>query len=106
MLLACAASARRGTIPYPNPINHVIIIDQENRTTDNLFGSNSPGNQYYLRGLVFATSGTAWKLSNGKKPISPCSRRIFRPRTIHRALARISLDRSLLMPPPTSYASG
>jgi len=47
-------------ITYPNPINHVIIVDQENRTVDNLFGSNAASNQYYLPGLVFATSGEAW----------------------------------------------
>jgi len=29
-----------------NPINHVIVIDQENRSVDNLFGSNSPDNQF------------------------------------------------------------
>jgi phospholipase C len=62
--LAATASAQ---ITYPNPINHVIIVDQENRTLDNLFGSNSQSNQYYLPGLVFATSGEAWTQGkNGK----------------------------------------
>jgi phospholipase C len=65
-VITFSASAQ---ITYPNPINHVIIIDQENRTTDNLFGSNSPKNQYYLPGLVFATSGNAWTTVNGKKTI-------------------------------------
>lgn len=64
ILLTSLASAQ---IPYPNPINHVIIIDQENRTTDNLFGSNAPANQYYLPGLITATSGKGWILSNGKR---------------------------------------
>jgi phospholipase C len=68
-LPATLASAQRATIPYPNPINHVIIIDQENRTIDNLLGSNAPANQYYLPGLVFATSGKAWTLVNGKKNV-------------------------------------
>src|SRR5208282_3828765 len=48
-LLPTAALAQ---IPYPNPINHVILIDQENRTVDNLLGSNSPLHQFYLPGLV------------------------------------------------------
>lgn len=56
-------------ISYPNPINHVIIIDQENRTIDNLFGSNSPSNPFYLPGLVFATSGKAYTNVNGKKTV-------------------------------------
>jgi len=64
--LAAGASAQ---IPYPNPINHVIIIDQENRTLDNLLGSNAPANQYYLPGLVAATSGQAWITESGKKTI-------------------------------------
>jgi hypothetical protein len=67
--MATAAFGQRAQIPYPNPINHVIIIDQENRTIDNLFGSNAPANQYYLPGLVFATSGKAWTLVNGKKTV-------------------------------------
>ena len=56
-------------IPYPNPIQHVIIVDQENRTLDNLFGSNSPSNQYYLPGLIVATSGQAYTISSGKKTV-------------------------------------
>ena len=56
-------------ITYPNPINHVIIIDQENRTIDNQFGSNSPSNKYYLPGLDFATSGQAYTLVNKKKTV-------------------------------------
>jgi phospholipase C len=65
-LVATAAGAQ---ITYPNPINHVIVIDQENRTIDNLFGSNSPANAYYLPGLVFATSGQAFTFVNGKKTV-------------------------------------
>ena len=69
-LLALASSPLASAqVPYPNPINHVIIIDQENRTVDNLFGSNSPANQYYLPGLEFATSGNAYTISNGKKTV-------------------------------------
>jgi phospholipase C len=52
-------------ISYPNPIKHVILVDQENRTVDNLFGSNSPSNQYYLPGLVFSTTGQAYTQKNG-----------------------------------------
>jgi phospholipase C len=66
MVLAGVASAQ---IVYPNPINHVIVIDQENRTIDNLFGSNSAANQYYLPGLVFSTSGRAYKIVQGKKTV-------------------------------------
>src|SRR5260370_40151570 len=69
VLVATAAFGQRAQIPYPNPINHVIIIDQENRTIDNLFGSNAPANQYYLPGLVFATSGKASTLVSGKKTV-------------------------------------
>ena len=56
-------------IPYPNPIKHVILIDQENRTVDNLFGSNSPSNQYYLPGLVVSTTGQAYTITGGKKTV-------------------------------------
>jgi len=56
-------------ITYPNPINHVIVIDQENRTLDNLFGSNSPGNQYYLPGLDVSTTGLAYTIVKGKKTV-------------------------------------
>jgi phospholipase C len=57
-------------ITYPTPIKHVIIIDQENRSVDNLLGSNSPANQYYLPGLNVATSGQIWTTVKGKKTIS------------------------------------
>jgi phospholipase C len=67
LIVGLMVSAAGAQITYPNPINHVIVIDQENRTTDNLFGSNSPKNQYYLPGLVFATSGKGWTLSGGKR---------------------------------------
>jgi len=69
VLVATAALAQRALVPYPNPINHVIIIDQENRTIDNLFGSNSPGNSFYLPGLDVVTSGKAWTLVSGKKTV-------------------------------------
>ena len=68
-LVALSAAATFAQIPYPNPINHVIIIDQENRTVDNLFGSNSPANQFYMPGLVFTTSGSAYKIVDGKKTV-------------------------------------
>jgi phospholipase C len=64
--LATGASAQ---ISYPNPIKHVIIVYQENRTVDNLFGSNSPSNQYYLPGLVVSTTGQAYTTTNGKKTV-------------------------------------
>jgi phospholipase C len=63
------ATAACGQISYPNPIRHVIIIDQENRTVDNLLGSNSPSNQYYLPGLVVSTTGQAHTITNGKKSV-------------------------------------
>jgi phospholipase C len=52
-----------------SPINHIIVIDQENRSVDNLFGSNSPSNKYYLPGLVFSTTGKAYKIVNGQKQV-------------------------------------
>jgi phospholipase C len=60
-----SSSCAVAQIPHPNPINHVIVIVQENRTVDNLFGSNSPSNQYYLPDLVFSTTGKAYKRVNG-----------------------------------------
>jgi phospholipase C len=69
LLAGFAASGASAQIPYPNPINHVIVIDQENRTIDNLFGSNSPRNKFYLPGLNVATSGLAWSFVNGKKTV-------------------------------------
>ena len=69
LLFAVGFSASLGysQIPYPNPINHVVVIDQENRTVDNLFGSNSPVNQYYLPHLVVSTVGQAYIVVDGKK---------------------------------------
>jgi phospholipase C len=67
VVVALAATIASAQIPYPNPINHVILIDQENRTIDNLFGSNSPANQYYLPGLDFATSGLGYTITKGEK---------------------------------------
>ena len=61
------ASSAFAQIPYPNPINHVVIIDQENRTVDNLFGSNSPANTYYLPNLVFSRAGKAYTIESGGK---------------------------------------
>jgi phospholipase C len=52
-----------------HPINHVIVIVQENRTVDNLLGSNAPSNQYYLPGLDFATSGQAYTVVDGVKKV-------------------------------------
>jgi phospholipase C len=69
VVVGLAASVAGAQIPYPNPINHVIVIDQENRTIDNLMGSNSPKNQYYLPGLDVATSGQAFTIVNGKKTV-------------------------------------
>jgi phospholipase C len=66
-LAAVGSTAAFGQIPHPNPINHVVIIYQENRTVDNLFGSNSPTNQYYLPGLDIATTGRAHIMVDGKK---------------------------------------
>jgi len=69
LALASAASLASGQIPHSSPINHVIVIVQENRTVDNLFGSNSPSNQYYLPGLVFSTTGKAYTVANGVKTV-------------------------------------
>jgi len=60
-----------GQIQYPNPIKHVVIIVQENRTPDNLFGSNSPGNPFYLPGADLATSGMAYSGSGRNKKVFP-----------------------------------
>ena len=69
LLVLTGSLVASAQITYPNPINHVIIIDQENRTTDNLFGSNSPSNQYYLPGLDVSTSGAAYTVAKGKKTV-------------------------------------
>jgi phospholipase C len=71
LVVALTATAACAQIPYPNPINHVIVIDQENRTLDNLFGSNSPSNQFYLPGLVSSTIGRAHVMVNGHKQVFP-----------------------------------
>jgi len=68
-LMVVMAAMAGGQVPYPNPIKHVILIDQENRTVDNLFGSNSPANQYYLPGRVFSTSGQAYTITKGIKTV-------------------------------------
>ena len=62
-------TAAYAQIPFPNPINHIILIDQENRTVDNLLGSNSPKNQFYLPALVSSTAGKAYKIVNGRKDV-------------------------------------
>lgn len=69
--LSCCFLAGLATaqITYPNPINHVIVIDQENRSTDNLFGSNAPGNQYYLPDLDVSTTGQSYTIVKGKKTV-------------------------------------
>jgi phospholipase C len=69
LLAATLTSTAFSQIQYPNPVTHVIVIDQENRTVDNLFGSNSPSNQYYLPGLNFSTTGMAYTTVNGKKNV-------------------------------------
>jgi phospholipase C len=66
VLTTTLASAQ---IVYPTPINHVIIVDQENRTVDNLFGSNSPSNLYYLPGVDVSTTGLAYSRVKGKKVV-------------------------------------
>jgi phospholipase C len=53
-----------------SPFKHVVVIVQENRTVDNLFGSNSPANQYYLPGLDVSTTGQTYTIVNGKKQTS------------------------------------
>jgi phospholipase C len=69
LVAGLVASAACAQITYPNPIKHVILIDQENRTVDNLLGSNSPSNQYYLPGLVVSTTGQAYTITAGKKTV-------------------------------------
>jgi len=69
LVAGLVATAAWAQITYPTPIQHVILIDQENRTVDNLFGSNSPSNKYYLPGLVFSTTGQAYTITQGKKTV-------------------------------------
>jgi phospholipase C len=69
LIVGLVTTAAFAQIPYPNPINHVVVIDQENRTVDNLFGSNSSNNQYYLPGLLFSTTGQAYTIVNGTKTV-------------------------------------
>jgi phospholipase C len=70
LMAVLGPTAALGQIPYPNPINHVVIIYQENRTVDNLFGSNNPKNKYSLPGLVVSTAGQAYTIVNGVKQVS------------------------------------
>src|SRR5580704_10803735 len=56
-------------IQYPNPIKHVIVIVQENRTPDNLFGSNSSANQYFLSGADLSATGLAYSGSGKIKKV-------------------------------------
>jgi phospholipase C len=69
LIVGLGATAAWAQIPYPNPINHVVVIDQENRTVDNLLGSNSPSNGFYLPGLVFSTTGQAYTIVKKKKNV-------------------------------------
>lgn len=69
LILGLMSSPAAAQITYPTPINHVIVVFQENRSVDNLFGSNSPSNPYYLPGLVFSTTGQAYTITNGKKTV-------------------------------------
>lgn len=69
LFFGLVTSAACAQISYPNPINHVILVVQENRTVDNLLGSNSSSNQYYLPGLVFSTTGQAYTITSGKKTV-------------------------------------
>ena len=69
LVVGLAATGAGAQIIYPNPINHVIVLDQENRTPDNLFGSNSPSNSYYLPTLDVSTTGLAYTITNGKKTV-------------------------------------
>jgi phospholipase C len=69
-LFALAVPTSHAQIQYPNPIQHVVIIVQENRTPDNLFGSNSPANQYYIQGGDLASSGLAYSGSGSKKKVT------------------------------------
>lgn len=66
---ALGSSAAFGQISRSNPINHVVIIYQENRTVDNLFGSNNPKNKYNLPGLAVSTAGQAYNIVGGKKKV-------------------------------------
>jgi phospholipase C len=69
LVLGLMTVAAYAQIPASTPIRHVIVIDQENRTVDNLFGSNSSSNQYYLPGLHFSTTGQAYTITNGVKTV-------------------------------------
>ena len=69
LLVGIACSSAAAQVTYPNPIDHVIVVFQENRSMDNIFGSNSKSNQYYLPGVVVSTTGQAYTISNGKKTV-------------------------------------
>jgi len=72
LLLVVGTLAAQAQVPYPNPIKHVIVVIQENRTPDNLFGANSPSNQYYIPGADLAPNnqGQAYNIVNGKKVVT------------------------------------
>jgi phospholipase C len=69
LVLGLMTVAAYAQIPASTHIRHVIVIDQENRTVDNLFGSNSSSNQYYLPGLHFSTTGQAYTITNNVKTV-------------------------------------
>ena len=57
-LILLGISVADAQIPYPNPIKHVVIVFQENRTPDNLFQGLLTWPGLNPANYVIASSGT------------------------------------------------
>src|SRR4030081_281769 len=58
VLLSVGTIVAHAQIPYPNPIKHVVIVIQENRTPDNLFRALLTWPGINPANYNIATSGT------------------------------------------------
>src|SRR5215467_11720172 len=59
VLLGFGTAVARAQIPFPNPLKHVVVIVQENRTPDNLFHGLLSWPGINPRNYEIATSGVS-----------------------------------------------
>src|SRR5271169_4010809 len=69
LLVGLGASPVHAQFPYPNPFNHVVILVQENRSVDNLFGAFLSWPGINPANYDIATSGLAAGI--GSIPLTP-----------------------------------